>query len=445
MLDCSEGAHSFRVKSRPERSVNDARIHPPPTRSLLEVKWFRQRRGRSAELDEADMLARAEDAVALALEAADQASKASASMTDCLAQLAADRQAKKLKEEDDARLGSLLVPLIVCAASLVAAIGVGLKVPAAFSDPQAQPDNIGTVQVAVEDTSRTVTHPMVGGSIGQAALEQQETVTVVMTHLMGSSDVSLDVYFPEQFAGLRFAILLSGAAAFKQLYLPGDARSGEVAPCQPSAPYMRLDPHFISAPDECQILAGVIPPAGYPISALNKSTTAFDNGPPCTVAEPQDNYIPVTVDGAGYLIARGIDWAHQEVLLPSFDSYADDIGVKWKHLMPNILGCQALNLDQDRRVEDVEPVPAETSDAAVQWASDTTDTSGAAVMFANRDAAEVGNGLIIITGVLASLGIGLIPVAYDAARRRRQYQRVANLVGGPELQRDDDVGPHGTG
>ncbi len=430
MLDGSEGAHSLRVKSRPERS-------------LLEVKWFRQRRGRSAELDEAGMLARAEDAVALALEAADQASKASASMTDCLAQLAADRQAKKLKEEDDARLGSLLVPLLVCAASLVVAIGAGLRVPAAFSDPQAQPDNIGTVQVAVEDTSGTVTHPMLGGSIGQAALEQQETVTVVMTHLMGSSDVSLDVYFPEQFAGLRFAILLSGAAVFKQLYLPGDARSSEVASCQPSA-YMRLDPHFISAPGECQILAGVIPSAGYPISALNESTTAFDNGPPCTVAEPQDNYIPVTVDGTGYLITREIDWAHQEVLLPSFEPYADDIGVKWKHLMPSVLGCQALNLDQDRRVGDVDPVAAETSDAAVQWASDT-DTSGAAVMFVNRDAAEVGNGLIIITGVLASLGIGLIPVAYDAKRRRRQYQRVANLVACPEPQRDDDAGPHGAG
>jgi hypothetical protein len=205
-----------------------------------------------------------------------------------------------------------------------------------------------------------------------------------------------------------------------------------------------LDPHFISSPDECQILEGVIPSVGHPISTLNESTAWVDNGPPCTVAEPQDNYIPVSVGGTGYLITRGIDWAHQEVLLPSFEPYADDIGVKWKHLMPSILGCQALNLDQDRRVGDVDPTAAEKSDAAVQWASET-GTFGAAVMFANRDAAAVGNVLLIITGTLASLGIGLIPVAYDAARRRRQYQRVANLVDCPELQRDDDGGPHGAG
>ena len=306
--------------------------------------------------------------------------------------------------------GRFLRLTLFCVACVVGAIIAAVYVIPTFGDPAPNYANLGQIQVAVATTDA----PGKPSSFSSP-------VYIESYFSQARSDTAYVVNFPEQYVGQRFVVLLAGSAVLDNSWPPTTEGRIESAPCSAtgSSQYGWQEEQLPA----CQAFFGTVP------ASSPRPLVDYDCG---DQADPST--IRVTLSGMSQT-SFDMDLVHHTTKLPdyepyrggwqyreTFDSYFGlDLGRTYAPLRQG--GCKLLLPNSDWKVDSVTQDPTKTTkDGWLNWRGD--DSSHPTVVVSkDRDAGGFSNGLLALAGVLAGLGVGFMPVAYDAWREWYGYRR----------------------
>ena len=358
------------------------------------------------------LLTEARSAAADARLAAEAATHARASLDEASAALreaAAAVEDASTTEEADKTIGRFLRITAFCAVCLIGAGIAMMFVPAAFGNPAAFATKTGSVQLAVATSDSATSWSTTGA---------RTTFYIEGSYSQNDPRVSYRLWYPKEFGGRRFALLLLGSAVMTKVSATGTTVNADTTTCRRnSAGFDRT----IAAEQPCQIVYGTVPAAPQPAVPDDCSL------PPAE----QTGFTSVVLDGQSS-ITTAPDWAHHVTNLPSFiDSQGPQTFTTWdaarldgQYGTGHQAGCRQLERNPDWQLGDVDVTATSVSPDWLTW-SGTTGLGGVALVSSNRNAQGHGNVLLAIAGAFAALAIGFIPVAHEEFRtwRRAWKQR----------------------
>lgn len=261
-----------------------------------------------------------------------------------------------------------------------------------FNKPIAIPDALGSIDIAVE-TGEPETEKYADSN------DTQTWVELITDEEFDST--SIDVWFPPESAGDRFLIVLKGPAQFEQ-FEEGSVRS-EIEQCE-TLPGIY---------EECQLVYGQVPDTG---------STSSEAGHACWPKTGAGDGPMLTLRGRTSAVHQ-VNWAFNVVASPAIygEPFATRTGDYESIELPGIFafaeidGCKIIQKSIARTA--VETHPSQTSskdDYFVWWLEDLS--SNTAVVTKDRRADTTGQIMLAIGAAIAGLGIGLVPVAFEAYR-----------------------------
>jgi hypothetical protein len=285
----------------------------------------------------------------------------------------------------------------MCAIFLLGTFVALFFVPPAFTDPAPDFKSIGSIDTLIAST---------GEETNNDPGRWNNRIFIHARYSQDSAVVYYTLWFPNKYAGRKFAFRLSGSAVMRNAHT------------EVKAPLTTEGWSCRDAQEQCQILYGVIP--------VEQLEPIVRGGPPdCSLdVTKQDNYTPVRISGDASIISD-TDWVHHLTVLPDFtDTYSfDGHELRGTYATALQIVCKELELNPTTKLGDVSSVPTAADTTRLTWNSEFADKH-VSVVTADRSAGAWGNLLIATAGLLAAISIGFMPVAYDARRRWRQSQEL---------------------
>lgn len=295
-----------------------------------------------------------------------------------------------------------------------------------FANPLAMSSGLDSVSLAVRVPTPTA--------------DQLSTFgwTPISSVISATFDEDLDTasYFvamSAEYAGEQFALVLEGTARIDQPFLnsafPIASFRSQLSPCTGLL-------NGFGSTSQCQIITGRFPSKAsglLPVAAAEKCGKSPN--------ESQKTYSVVAFEINGTpQPSISLDWAYQQYSLPGIDSgspfssYATRTGSSYAagslqndvsripldgwYEYTEMDGCREAILPDNMDLADIETPASETIGNQLTWnGPDIYDT---AFVMRRPDADEIGNALLATGAAMAALGIGFVPVAYDADRERRK-------------------------
>lgn len=313
-----------------------------------------------------------------------------------------------------ARLSLLTLVILIVSAWLILRGAAGLR------DPSADSLTFGGITVAVE----------VDGPPTNAfglPFEKAPTFGVAGTFFPDGNVVFYDVFFPTEFVGKRYALLLEDGAILRKL---GNAASGTPQPvaCRETG---GSDQTAYSIEHRCQVVYGTVP-SQPTTDDLIRSLIAPDS---CTIDGLKGQFSMARVQLHGTLetpMVRSVDWAHDKVTFPGlFGGMSNRAlnrwnGVELNHWYGTGLqdACKMSTIPVDATITDSNPSDLTVTHYALSW-PDQEAMFTTCVIAKHRGAEATANVFVAVGGILAGLAVGLVPVVYEALRAGRKRRRAS--------------------
>lgn len=301
-----------------------------------------------------------------------------------------------------------------CVLMIAGAIVAATFVPAAFTSPPATFDDPSGVQVLVESNNSAT-------SIGES---YRAGVYIAAQYSQGAgwTPTYYTLFFPRSFVGKKFVVALSGSAVLADPQTPEQRASITTDTCH--AYKGGFGRGNFTQP--CQIIQGTVPD--------HLASIALECIPPSVQAHNSDE-VSVYLTGLSPSNNQRLNWAHWMTTLPTFYSYKPDSSWDYRGLALNgkfggiqEVGCKGLRLNEEWEVGDLSENTTLTAARELIWAD---GNASMAVVSKERGAEGIGNILLATAGALAALGIGFIPVAYEAWRQWRRSIRLRGAKSDP--------------
>ena len=279
-----------------------------------------------------------------------------------------------------------------------------------FNEPSPTYANLGQIQVALATSDRNG-YPYA----------RDFGVQIESYYSWGIPDTTYVVVFPRDYVGKRFVILLSGSAVLESYGGDLVMQKGQCSATRESTIEYQDEQQF-----NCQAFYGTVPKVTPP--AVN----AECNNPNASISRSS------RVAPFGFTRNESqLDLVHSQTTLPDYRPYESPGGAGLRALDHNYSnmeidglyapvrqsGCKIIGVDPDQKVvAQSQSQSRVTPDGRLVWTGDDANRPTVLVT-STRNASGLGNGLLAFIGALAGLGIGFIPVAYDAWREWRQGRR----------------------
>ncbi len=304
------------------------------------------------------------------------------------------------------------------AVMFVVSVWLILHGAAGLRNPSSSISGAGNVSVVIEADRPS-------SSASSSAFDQAVTIGVAASFEPDEQAAFYDIYFPKEFTGRRYALLLEDNAILGKIV---DGSSTQVA-SQTCADSGGTGKNAFSIPHRCQVIYGVVPQAATTEDLL-RNLIAPES---CNISEVADQYARPHVQIWGDLeepILHHIDWAHDAVTLPSLLGGIPDTAMnRWDGIALNGWygtslqeACKNSNIPLDSTITDADPTDPTVEHYAMGWFGQAACLTSSFVA-KKRDSDSTANTYIAVGGVLAGLAVGFVPVAYEAIRSWRRQRK----------------------
>lgn len=315
------------------------------------------------------------------------------------------RLERKLLEDSVAAQPVRRTIWLTCSVALcfVGAIFLTMSATQVFSPPSTY-SNLGSIDVAFE----------ADGSIdsGVSAPNTARTWVEVVTDEAFES-TSISIWFPPESVGRDFLVVLKGTAkfgAFEQAGFRLTENSCEVLP---------------GIEEPCQFIHGTVP-------AQDSASLGADHS--CWPDEPGWLGSAVVLQGDTSAIDQS-NWAYNVIASPAIYSRSsatrasifETVQLPGVFALTDISGCKTIVPSTTRTVVDARPRPEVGLEARQTWWSDDL-RSNASVVTKDRRAEALGQILLALGAAIAGLGVGLIPVVFEARRSNKLRRRARAAI-----------------
>jgi hypothetical protein len=345
-----------------------------------------------------------------ALEEARSARLATESLrAEVLAQLADDENHRGRA----VRITLLTIALLGLSTWLILHGAAGLR------DPSADGDGYGNVGVALETGGPPT------DSLG-LPFKDAPTFGVAGSFEPDENAAFYNVFFPPEFAGKKYALLLEDRAILRKI-TEGADQTPAVVPCKASG---GTGETAYSISHRCQIIYGTVPS----VPTTQDLIGSFIAPDSCSISELPKQFAMPHIQIWGTLetpIIDHLDWAHEEAALPGMGSGMSNAALnKWNGVPLDGWygtglqdGCKVSNIPLNAKITDANPSEYTMDHYALGWfGQDALLTS--TIVARRRDADATANAFVAVGGILAGLAVGLVPVAYDAIRAMRRKRKL---------------------
>lgn len=361
------------------------------------MPWSRNRNGEQSlgqAIKDLDALSTA------TLAAADEARKIAA---EALAKLKEIEQA----DDDDATVGrvrwlALFCAVLVCLAACFTYVGVK-----GFANPVAIPFTRSSVQVAVQASGTST--PADGAFLPDLRIS---IAAFIIPDDRNSADYQVIV--PSRYAGKRYVLLLQGGARIDG----PDAMIAEPAFHSASVTCEYPLKGIPTQTGPCQLITGTFP------ARANATMPTGSSCPSASASQLSGDAVEIDIAGSSH-VASSLDWAHEGYDLPSIYTQSvnqdlnqwNGISLGGQYRTGDPAGCLMLVPPIGDEVTDADPGPDQSTVNLLTWHS---VNAGVALVARSRNAEEISNAMLALGAATIALGIGFIPVAYDAYRTRKR-------------------------
>jgi hypothetical protein len=296
---------------------------------------------------------------------------------------------------------SLLCFLLIILAACFTYVGVkGFANPLAIS-------TYSSVQVAVQSSGTST-------PANRAFLPNLKVSIAAFIISDDRNSADYQVIVPSQYAGKRYVLLLEGAARI-------DAPDAMIAePAFHSAPVTceYPIPGIPTQTGPCQLITGTFP------ARANATMPAGSSCPSSSAYQLPGDAVEIDIAGSSH-VAFSLDWAHEGYDLPSLYTQSvnqdvdrwNGISLGGQYRTGNPAGCLMVVPPIADELTDANPEPDHSTINLLTWNS---VNAGVALVTRSRSAEEVSNAMLALGAATIALGIGFIPVAYDAYRTRKR-------------------------
>jgi hypothetical protein len=327
----------------------------------------------------------------------------------------ADLRKDRDTENHAARTARIVLSTVVM---LVVSVWLILHGAAGLRNPSSSISGSGNLSVAIEADRPT-------SSASLSAFDQAVIVGVAASFEPDEQAAFYDIYFPKEFVGRKYALLLQDNAILRKIV----AGSSTQVASQSCANSGGSGENAFSIPHRCQIIYGVVPQVATTDDLL-RNLIAPES---CNISEVADQYSRPHVQIWGDLekpILNHIDWAHDAVTLPSLLGGIPDTPMnRWDGIALNGWygtglqeACKNSNVPLDSTITDADPTDPTVEHYAMGWFGRAAVQSSSFVA-KKRDSDSTANKYIAVGGILAGLAVGFVPVAYEATRSWRKQRK----------------------
>lgn len=303
-------------------------------------------------------------------------------------------------------------------AMLVVSVWLILHGATGLRDPSSSTSGAGNVSVAVEADRPP-------SSASSSAFDQAVTVGVAASFEPDEQAAFYDIYFPKEFVGRRFALLLEDNAILGKII---DGSGTQVA-SQSCAESGGSGEKAFSIPHRCQVIYGVVPQ----VATSDDRLRSLIAPPSCNISEVADQFSRPHVQIWGDLerpVVSHLDWAHDAVTLPSLLGGVPDTPMeKWNGIMLNgwygtglQQACKNSTIPFDSTITDADPPDPTVEHYAMGWFGRPA-VQRSNFVAKKRESDSTANKFIAVGGILAGLAVGFVPVAYEARRSWRKQRK----------------------
>jgi hypothetical protein len=311
------------------------------------------------------------------------------------------------------RIALLTLALLVLSAWLILHGAAGLR------DPSADGHTFGNVGIAVETDGKPTNafalpfeNPATFGVAG--AFEPEENVAFY------------DVFFPKEFVGKKFALLLEDGAILSKI-TAGASQTPRARPCRQAG---GAGETAFSINHRCQIIYGTVPAMPTTADVIGSLIAPGS----CIIKELPEQFTMPHIEIWGMLetpILSRLDWAHEQATFPGMGSGMSNASFdKWNGIaLDRWYGtglqdaCKVSNIPLNDKITDSNPSELTMDHDVLGWYGDQALLSSSLVA-RQRDADSTANAFVAVGGILAGLAVGLVPVVYEAVRAARRRRKI---------------------
>jgi hypothetical protein len=334
-----------------------------------------------------------------------------------------DKLAASVSKAEDATLASgfkvlrLWAYVLACCALAAATASIGTK---AFANPPALNPftalTLGYVGMGILTTSAR----------DDEVISERSTLTMTYFSYSDPPDMEYIWRLPAALAGKPFVVVLAGSARLWNVESPSTGANVRSDSCLPR----HLD-------HDCQIVSGNLPAQYSP-----GQTALVEEDQDCLDLSQQTKAVPgkflyFVLAGAPIGHPKQLDLFHSEVEFPAMwdGSGSDVMGISNEggdYKIPKSTQCRNTDIPDEDELTSATDDPSPVTSQWAVWGNEV-GSFGESVVFKRKDAERWGNLCVASAGAAFGLGIGFIPLAYEAGgawRRRRRLVRLQKRASG---------------